>query len=908
MMVRRLATVLAVGAVFLVFHGAARAADVLLESDFGECPVQSDSRAAGRFKGVLPTGWGDSFVGWNKSQAESHVVTEKGKRFLRFTISNVGEAGNPQFATGLPKLADGSYYRLTVRARNNSTGRLSIGIRMTGKPYRYRYERQIGASPEWVEKSWLFKLNNGTGENLALFLLTCGVGTMDVATVRLEQLTAPAEVAEAIPRPAPSTKNFFRNSRLPLGLQAGWNLDRMSSKATATPDLECIGPSGSPALRLESNQQTDSFTGAKGMRLFSEPFQVGDVTVPTYVGLSFKGSGTWHINIISRPAGKKIEPTSQWKRASLEFTPDFAHKSYTLAIAGSGTLWVDAFCAWSGDENRPYVSAGACEVALGLPPSEIAETRIQFDKVPAAVTYRVTGDWQGGTLKAKAVNVYGKEKLLPAIRLDPATVAGTIDFGVFPETPYGQFRVESWVERDGNRISPMNEMVVTRLKRPVFWGKDAPRSPFGCHFLSVDRTIKTMKAGGVNWARLHDAGFEYIGWWWLEPEKGKWEFRDDDIRRYRANNIKIFAQLGTAPKWASYLSKVDTGRSYPSYHDHYFQPLSLADFANYVTTVVARYKGVIDEYFVWNEPFYTSWWGVDYDKAKRKYITSKNPQADFAALTKAAYAAAKAVDPTVKVSGFNTAVWEIGQKWTKGVYDAGGITSCDIIDYHFYTTTAQGFRGSHTDSAYDCAVGYIRKKEGRLAKPVYMSEGQCRPGTPDGQRASELAVNSGLYKHTLPYNCDEDSILKADLICKYVLNVLANKVEKVFLYSGHCYRHLGAAESSDFCVLLGGDGYAHPSLAAHSNLALHIEGRKFLKAIEVANGVYAYLFAGRGRSVAVISGRPGCAAYQLPNAEGLEVSDLFGNPLPAKAAYKGTLVFAEAAMAPKAMEKLFAGK
>ena len=79
------------------------------------------------------------------------------------------------------------YYRLTVRARNKSTGPLSIGLRMTGKPYRYRYERQIGASPEWVEKSWLFKLDNGTGEHLGLFLVTCGVGTMDVATVRLEQ-------------------------------------------------------------------------------------------------------------------------------------------------------------------------------------------------------------------------------------------------------------------------------------------------------------------------------------------------------------------------------------------------------------------------------------------------------------------------------------------------------------------------------------------------------------------------------------------------------------------------------------------------------------------------------------------------------------------------------------------------
>jgi hypothetical protein len=107
---------------------------------------------------------------------------------------------------------------------------------------------------------------------------------------------------------------------------------------------------------------------------------------------------------------------------------------------------------------------------------------------------------------------------------------------------------------------------------------------------------------------------------------------------------------------------------------------------------------------------------------------------------------------------------------------------------------------------------------------------------------------------------------------------------------------------------LCGDGYPHPSLAAHANLAHHLEGRKFFKAVKVAEGAYAYLFGGKDRSVAVISGRPGCGAYRLPGTKDLTVSDLFGNPLPTRSMYTGTLIFAEAAMPPEALEKLFTGK
>ena len=87
---------------------------------------------------------------------------------------------------------------------------------------------------------------------------------------------------------------------------------------------------------------------------------------------------------------------------------------------------------------------------------------------------------------------------------------------------------------------------MTRLERPLYWGKDAPDSPFGVHVLSADGSLKAVKAAGVNWARLHDAGAPITsggtGW---SPKKGKWIFRDDDIMAYRRNQIKVFGQFGT---------------------------------------------------------------------------------------------------------------------------------------------------------------------------------------------------------------------------------------------------------------------------------------------------------------------------------------------------------------------------
>ena len=104
--------------------------------------------------------------------------------------------------------------------------------------------------------------------------------------------------------------------------------------------------------------------------------------------------------------------------------------------------------------------------------------------------------------------------------------------------------------------------------------------------------------------------------------------------------VMIYGELSTAPKWATYYQ--DSGLKTFGYWDKFFQPKNLADFENYVKVVVAKYKGVIDYWDIWNEPWNVEWWAVAHDKSQKTahgYKTSAEPERDFALLSKSAYTA-----------------------------------------------------------------------------------------------------------------------------------------------------------------------------------------------------------------------------------------------------------------------------
>ena len=106
--------------------------------------------------------------------------------------------------------------------------------------------------------------------------------------------------------------------------------------------------------------------------------------------------------------------------------------------------------------------------------------------------------------------------------------------------------------------------------------------------------------------------------------------------------------------------------------------------------------------------------------------------------------------------------------------------------------------------------------------------------------------------------------------------------------------------------MVASDGSLHPSAAAHSTLAWHLEDTEFVRRTEVAKGVFAYFFRGTERSIAVLSSSPNHGDYVIPYADGVSAMDLFGNPLSPGSQFSGTLVYLATQNGTEVIEKLLA--
>jgi len=847
-----------------------RAEDILVNVDFDGPSVDLHVKQKGSFDGPLPVGMELDFPGWNTSVVRAEKIAGDGKSFIRFNVDKLDQAALLRVVAPLPPGAYDldAYYRFEVEFKSHEVVRLYTRICTAPWSDVCGIRARPDKGPEaWTRcsipvRSTKWSLGEADwGKPVGLFM-ELPVGVTEIARVKLVRLT-PEEMSASLNRPDASCRNFLRNSRFPLGLQAGWNLDREFTAGSVESDDRAPGSSGVASLKIDFPAKS---------KLHSEPFQTSNPFTTNHVSLSYMAKGSWKVQVVKEDESeypfvvRDLKATSNaWTTVTVDFKPDMVANRFHIAFEGEGTLHIDSLRVWAGDPREGYVSAGECEVALALPHSEISQTRIQFDSEPAKLRYCVTGDFKGAVLKSKVVTAYGDEKPLPDVRLTASS--GELDFAVFPEKPYGQFRIEVWAERGGKRISPFNEALVTRIRKPHFWGKDAPPdSPFGCHLLASPLMIPTVKAAGVNWVRLHDAGVSYIGWYFLEQEKGKWTFHDADLLRYRDGKLGIFGTLQTTPQWAAKCKN-----SPRDFFGKYSQPENLDDWANYVKAVCARYKGVIAGYYIWNEPWGNDFWYAGYDPVSKLHVPGKSPAADYARLSEVTYKVAKATDPDIRISGFNAAGW--CPKWTTDLMAAGSAEFCDLADFHVY--------GDGVEENFHKALDPLCKSG--FKKPIHMSEGQAI----DYSNTS----NSGLYNHTLtwPVPKPDANIAPADAECRFVIRLLALGCERINLYSAHGYTGLG---SSGFRTLVCGDGYPLPVLAAYSNMAWLLEGRKFVRNVPLGGEVVATLFEGRDGAVAVLSSSK-TGRYVLPKSRQLSVMDLFGNPLKGRIEYQGRLIYVD---------------
>ncbi len=163
-----------------------------------------------------------------------------------------------------------------------------------------------------------------------------------------------------------------------------------------------------------------------------------------------------------------------------------------------------------------------------------------------------------------------------------------------------------------------------------------PESMFGTHVTAVvpqpTNTLLASEAMGARWVRLHDFG-DFCHWRVVEPEKGRFEWRDAEIDDLRNRGFTIMANLGHPPLWA--------GRPHPADQDHgnwtSAPPRDIAEWENYVFKTVEHFRDRIRHWEVWNEP---CWQG----------FFSGTPE-EYAELLKVAHRAIKRADPQAVVIG-----------------------------------------------------------------------------------------------------------------------------------------------------------------------------------------------------------------------------------------------------------------
>ncbi len=151
-----------------------------------------------------------------------------------------------------------------------------------------------------------------------------------------------------------------------------------------------------------------------------------------------------------------------------------------------------------------------------------------------------------------------------------------------------------------------------------------------------DAYAQLAASGGAKYVR------DDISWAQLESTKGSynWTYADLTIRTAAMHKLRVLMLADTSPQWAS-------GSTNP-----WAPPNNPADYANFITQIVKRYgtngtfwaanpgvpKLVPVGIEIWNEPNIAGFWG------------GKTPDpVKYAAMLKAAYPAAKAVDASIPV-------------------------------------------------------------------------------------------------------------------------------------------------------------------------------------------------------------------------------------------------------------------
>ncbi len=797
-------------------------------------PVTSQSDAPGKsakISGELAEGWQDNsdWAPVSVRYARDTSNPHRGSSSQRVEVSRV-DGGAVQLVQSVA-VRKGRVYEARLWLRGRPGQSVSVSLRRSGAPYTEYASQTIALAAEWKEVDVLAPAS----DDAEAFLM---IRSVEPETFWVDD-AALVDVTDAASQSAPIIGNqlsngSFETARLPFGWSARFEGDQGFQPRDPRPKLDATTAAvGKQSLRLDipagANVAVDS--------PIAQPNYARPHTASVWLKAARPNTPV-QLHLENTELYADVQAGTQWQRFTLSGTLPFRRwTQLRISVpdqATATTLWIDGASLEEGaPSSTTYAPSAPVEMTLDLD----APGHVVFDKAEAQVLVSVAqpGAREGvrNVRLARSIeDLNGHVVSLPSLALPAAS---------FPlpkmENRRGMWKLRAQVlAGDGKALSSPVELIWARLPRPKVLAPE--KSYFGMHVPLSERYVRIGLALGVRWTRLHDTSM--VGKWAVvEPQPGTYKFFDEGVDIARRNGMQVLGMMDGAPRWASTTPR----EGYWGIWHIPDAPGALDAWSRYCSAVAGHFKGRIDTWEVWNEP-----WG-------NWFLAAGGKPELYAELMARAHRALKAANPNGTLIGVDTYAGS-DAAWTAPVLAKAGTSAFEAMSFHEYNDALFGSPNSIPMQRARTFNELMAQNGG--AKPLWNTEGGV------------FALGSWYA----PITGGMAPSAQGAYMVRYDVAMMGAGVQKFFLYAMHTDTPMGGTETR---VTEVGDAIK-PILGARAVLASLVDGTGRPTRDEPTPGVDRYTFANGVQVLWSYDGQN--HILNVPNR--MQALDLWGNPVAAR--------------------------
>jgi len=806
-------------------------AEVLLESGF-EGPYGADGLAEGWVNDSY-SNWGSIAVAYARETENAH----SGAACQRTTCSRMGYVTPERRAWsdlgGLQIVADqdvplvkGAVYHVRAWLRADVPTVVTVQLRQWAAPWKPYIFHKVVVGPEWKLVDYLG--TSSVDEPKTRFMvLYAELANVWLDDVLVERVSA-EDLARTVP-PAP-TGNLLRNGAFDLG-RANWMGD-VGWDSVEDPEFTIDTEDGSPCLKASYEGGTLFAITSDSARVISgRPLAVRCRMRAEQKTTVLFGAFLMHAAHAQWPyCMKEFEVGPEWQTlelsADVPFIAGIDHAYVRVDVHGAGPVWLDDAelrqDAGRGPDGRPRAAIVSDRHPFALyhdgesPVVRLLSSTPRDGSAPELV-------WRIEDFSGESV-LHGSWKPGRGVR------ERRIDCSALPRGWYHAFIEWSQGADRGSNECAFCILPPSERTGPV------ETSPFGAHFMAGPAHLNLAKAIGARWIRLWPPSL--TTWNTVEPEKGKWTFRDDLMQRLaRDQGLRVCGMLESAPSWADV-----TSADYP------------AEWEQYVEQVVGHFGGDVDLWEVENEPD-LRWWRSRPEGPSR---ADKHAEA-----LRHSSPIVRRLDPTSRILGGcianNLSTIGDGRAFARELIAAGALDDMDVLSYHCYHIYSQLEPLDEMGEPLDTIMSGLRAEMAAAGRelPIVNSEGGVYNAAP-----------CITYRPCAPDNYEPiPPQTVARLLVRMYVSQIAAGVERFFYYN---FFMSGSPVAKAWDSFVEGDGQPRPAVAAYAAMTWLLDGATFERTDRPTADTWVHHFRTPKGPLVVAYSRTGTEAdIELPGASRL---------------------------------------